>query len=121
MNEDRYYGSDLNKWIAENCPKTFTTINIDLLLFKRTKGILRIVESKHSSEHMGKSQFEVLKLLAWLFRLANQFQQKIQFEVYIITGDLPYNQVKITDLVKKDFMFFDDSESFKRWIMFEDA
>jgi len=48
--EKIYFGSDLNKFVNENCSKEMTAINIDLLLYKRSKKHIRIIESKHKNE-----------------------------------------------------------------------
>lgn len=54
--EKIYFGSDLNKFISENCSKEMTAINIDLLLYKRSKKHIRIIESKHENEKIPYSQ-----------------------------------------------------------------
>ena len=68
---DRYFGSDLNKFIHENCRKDMTVNNIDLIMYRHNvkyangRAVLRIVESKHESERtMSKSQKTVHLTLA---------------------------------------------------------
>ena len=99
-NEDRYYGSDLNKFINKNCTKKMTAINIDLLLFRRTKRRLRIIESKHTNEPMKKGQKEVLRKIAWIFKYVKN-ATGLDLGVYIVTGNQPYNEIDVEDLILK--------------------
>ncbi len=64
--ELKYYGSDYNKYLS-SLSREMTVINIDCLLYKRSKNIVRIVESKHIGEQMKRSQREILDLLAIVF------------------------------------------------------
>ncbi len=41
--EEKYYGSPLNKFIAERCKKKMTVINIDLITYDRK---LRIIQQQ---------------------------------------------------------------------------
>ena len=119
--EVTYYGSDLNKWIAENCSREMTHINIDGLSHKRAKKIVRIIESKHSTEGMPKSQWDVLRLLAEYFLKINKRTVMFDhtFECYIVRGDHPYEIVEIKDLVN-DKEFTLDNENLKKFLEFED-
>ena len=49
----KYYGSSLNQFIAENCRRDMTVMNIDLITYDREKKHIRIIESKYLSESMG--------------------------------------------------------------------
>ena len=52
-NPDRYFGSDLNKFIHEECGKKMIVNNIDLIMLKHRlnkNDILRVIESKHTME-----------------------------------------------------------------------
>ena len=119
--ELEYYGSDLNKWIAESCSKEMTYINIDGLSYKRSKKIVRIIESKHSSEKLPKSQKEVLCKLAEYFMKINKRIVMFDhtFECYIVRGDYPYDIAKVEDLVN-DRKFTLDNENLKRFLEFKD-
>ena len=118
--EKNYFGSDLNKYVNENCSKQMTIINIDYLSYKRAKNIVRIIESKHSKERMPPSQREVLKIFAEFFKKINQLipMSKHTFECYIVRGDFPYDIVEIEDLVNDD-KFKLDNEEFKKFLEFE--
>ena len=122
-NEDemKYYGADLNKYAHENCSKEMTIINIDYLGYKRSKKILRIIESKHSRESMPTSQKEVLDIFAFVFKKLNKriVIFDYTFECYIVRGDQPYDIVKIEDLVN-DTKFTLDNKNFKRFLEYED-
>lgn len=109
-----YYGSDLNKYIDDNCIREMTVINIDCLQFKTDKKIIRIIESKHENEIMPKSQSKILYVLSGLFNLLNEIQSDYKIYVYSIKGDYPYDSVKIYNfntaenktVNKKEFLDF---------------
>ena len=119
--EKNYYGSDLNKFAAISCTKQMTIINIDFLSYKRSKKIIRIVESKHSREKMPPSQREILEIFASIFKKLNKriviFDYK--FECYIHRGDYPYDVSQIEDLVNGT-KFSLDSENLKKFLGFEE-
>ena len=119
--EMNYFGADLNKYANENCSKQMTIINIDYLSYKRSKKIVRIVESKHSKEKIPSSQREVLEIFASIFKKLNKrivmFDYK--FECYIVRGDYPYDLSQIEDLVSGT-SFLLDNENFNKFLEFED-
>lgn len=96
--ELRRFGSDYNKYL-NNLSKTMTVINIDCLQYKRSKGILRIVESKHTNEVMKWPQREVLDLLSIVLGYCNSVAKRITFQVYIVTGNPPYNEITVENLI----------------------
>ena len=89
LEECKYYGSDLNKFVGENCTKKMIVNNVDLVIYKYGKNILRIIESKHDKEKSNKSQMMILNLLSKA-KIGNH-----QVEVFIISGDPPYESVDI--------------------------
>ena len=119
--EVTYYGSDLNKWVTESCSREMTHINIDGLSYKRSKKIVRIIESKHSKERMPISQREILCILAKYFIKINKrhIMYDHTFECYIVRGDFPYEVVDVEDLVN-DTKFTLDNENLKRFLEFKD-
>ena len=126
--EVTYFGSDLNKWVDDFCTREMTHINIDGLSHKKSKKIVRIIESKHSDEGkrygehgMPQSQWDVLCLLAEYFSKINKRTVMFHhtFECYIVRGDFPYEVVEVKDLVNnKDFTL--DNENLKKFLDFED-
>lgn len=82
--ELRYYGSDLNKFVASDCRKDMVVMNIDLIINDYKKGKLRIIESKHANEKMGKGQYLTLKELS-----------KKGIDCYTIYGNEPYDLVEV--------------------------
>lgn len=91
-----------------------TVINIDCLQFKRSKKAIRLIESKHITEHMPYSQLEVLRILSNVF---NSIDTNYKIEVCIVRGDDPYNEIKVADLTnKRDFLLIGDEV--KRWCEF---
>ena len=119
--EKNYYGSDLNKFAAISCTKQMTIINIDFLSYKRSKKIIRIVESKHSREKMPPSQREILEIFASIFKKLNKriVIFDYTFECYIHRGDYPYDVSQIEDLVNNT-KFLLDGENLKKFLGFEE-
>jgi len=124
VNEDRYFGSDLNKFIHEKCTNKMTCINIDCLLLRLSKKRLRIIESKHSLEKIKNSQLEVLKILFKVFKIAEKskwFKKYFDgwtFEVWIVIGDDPYEDITIEHpLYEKKYVLTGDE--FIQWLEFE--
>jgi 3-deoxy-D-arabino-heptulosonate 7-phosphate (DAHP) synthase len=103
-NPDRYFGSDLNKFIFENCGKKMVVNDIDLIMLKHRQGkndILRVIESKHTVEKpMNVSQRNVLRKLARTFAAGNSSNIGIDLELYIVYGDQPYTKLRVDDLIK---------------------
>ena len=126
--EKNYYGSDLNKFVNEECSKEMTVINIDMLEYKRSLKKIRIIESKHNNERMPKSQEEILKIFAKIFRFLNGLSDWINtqfnidfkyYELFIVTGTFPYKTTRIDDWVNnKSFNL--DNENLKRFLEFKD-
>lgn len=79
VNPDRYYGSDLNKLVASDCRKDMMVMNIDLIVYDYNQNIIKIIESKHLNEKLGKGQENLLKKLAL-----------IGIETYVIYASSPY-------------------------------
>ena len=94
-----YYNSDLNKYIGEELPRIMTTINVDLLQFKKSKNILRFSEYKHIKEDIGYQQEQVLIELAKAFDFLNKNNYPIKFECGLIRGDYPFDELSITDYI----------------------
>ena len=124
INEDRYYGSDLNKFIAKKTSREKTCINIDCVLMKISKRKLRIIESKYSSENIGNQQLKVLQKIFMIFELAmrshffNKYLKNWILDVWIVKGDPPYNEVKIIHPYTKKEQILNHSE-FKKWLEFD--
>lgn len=135
--ELRYFGSDLSKFAHENTPTTYTLNNIDLICYKRDKGILRIIESKGAYETSNFSQKELLKIMASLFSFLNQnepcnikdlangfkstnlptFPNK--FEVFVVRGKPPYEKGAIVEDVIEGEEFRLDRENLIGFLQFE--
>ena len=98
-----------------------THINIDGLSYKRSKKIVRIIESKHSKERMPPSQREILEIFASTFKKLNKriVIFDYTFECYIIRGDHPYDISEVEDLVKGN-KFNLNNENLKKFLEFED-
>ena len=90
--ELNYYGSDYNKYLS-TLSRKMTVINIDCLQYKRSKRILRIVESKHIGEKTKQSQREILHLLSIVLGYCNNIAKRLMFQLYIVTGNYPYDEL----------------------------
>ena len=112
--EKTYFGSDLNKFVSENCSKEMTAINIDLLLYKRSKKHIRIIESKHENEKIPYSQKEVLDILS------TAILKDHKFEVFIVMGDPPdCDNVKIINLTNGKTYQIKHKQDFIDWLEFK--
>ena len=100
---DRYYGSDLNRFVDNNCMHEMTAINVDLMLFRWSKKTFYIVESKHTGEGMRKGQRQLLEFTAKILKVSNRLFPftEWKFGCYIVIGDEPYDSLKVEDLIKK--------------------
>ena len=91
--ELKYYGSPLNKFIAENCRKDMTVINADLITYSYKDKHIRFIESKHDFEKMGTGQRLLLQLMRKLFKQITGYT----VDVLIIRGNPPYERVTLED------------------------
>lgn len=112
--EKTRFGSDLNKFVNENCSKEMTAINIDLLLYKRSKKHIRIIESKHENEKIPNSQKEVLDILS------TAIFKDHKLEVFVVMGNPPdYENVKIVNLVNGKNYKIKHKQDFIDWLEFK--
>jgi len=117
--EAKHYGSDLNKWIDENCIRQMTVNNIDIIMFKYGKS-LRIIESKHVREgEMGKPQEDILKMLAKARVTLDDKDNAVKIEVYEIIGDPPYEKCDIKNMFTEEKAVNVLQNKFKSFLNFE--
>ena len=93
--ELKYYGSPLNKVIAENCRKDMTVINADLITYSYKDKHIRFIESKHDFEKMGKGQKILLQLMRKLFKQISGYK----VDVLVIRGNPPYDRATLEDVL----------------------
>jgi hypothetical protein len=79
-----YYGSELNKLVAEKCRKDMVVNNIDLIINDYKKGKIRIIESKKSKEKLSTGQNILLAKLS-----------SLGIDTYVIYGNYPYDKVDV--------------------------
>lgn len=115
--ECRYYASDLNKYIQKTFPRTFTCTNIDTGLLKIDAGkhTVRIIETKHSLEHISDAQGWFLQDLTKIAKVNNQNLNMPKMYIYRITGDYPFISVKIYDYITGETIVLNKKE-FDQWI-----
>ena len=53
VDPNKYYGSDLNKFVAQRGKKDMMVMNIDLIINDYKTKTIRIIESKHTNEKNG--------------------------------------------------------------------
>ncbi|MHC4314762.1 MAG: hypothetical protein ACYSW3_20125 [Planctomycetota bacterium] len=104
-NPDRYFGSDLNRFIHEECGKRMVVNNIDLIMLKHRTGrnsILRVIESKHTLEKpMSDSQKNVLSKLKEVFINGNINLKGIDLELFVVYADQPYDKIRVYDSINE--------------------
>jgi hypothetical protein len=94
-----YYNSDLNKFIGDQLPRIMTSIDMDLLQFKKSKKLLRNGEYKHIGENVGYQQNEVLKEIARLYKWAMDHGYDRKLQCHLIKGNYPYAKLEIFDYI----------------------
>lgn len=90
---NNYYGSELNKFAAEQCRKDIVINNIDLIINNYKDNSLKIVESKHSNEKVSTGQRLLLKKLS-----------NLGINTYIVRGDYPYDKAEVYSFQKDKAM-----------------
>jgi len=93
----KYYGSRLNKFASLFLDKKRTLMNIDLVIHKKDKNSIMVIESKMPREHIGKGQEDLLKLLSEASDLISKAISTItntpfNFDVFIVIGEYPYTE-----------------------------
>ena len=102
MKDDRYYGSDLNRFIDEQCSHEHTCMNIDTLQLKWANKTFRFRESKHVGEKLGDQQRKALLFLAQRVKLMEN-GDGWDFAVEVIYGNEPYERIYVEDLTNDTF------------------
>jgi hypothetical protein len=122
-NPERYFGSDLNKFIYENCGKKMVVNDIDLIMLKHRSDkndILRVIESKHTAEKkMERSQRNVLTKLTKAFAAGNSSNIGIDLEVFVVYGDQPYHKIKVYDMMKNRSFTIEGRSKVIKWLEME--
>ncbi len=123
-NPDRYFGSDLNKFIHEECGKKMVVNNIDLIMLKlRTDrpDTLRVIESKHTMERpMNNGQKNVLRKLKQVFISGNIEMKDIDLELYVVYGDQPYDKIKVYDSINEVNFTIEGRKNVINWLEMND-
>lgn len=115
--EARYYGSDLNKFIHENCSKEMDVVNIDCFVYKASRRRFRIIESKHSKEDLSKRQKILLPMLSRFLRFVF-YEEVYQMDIFTVWGDYPYDDVLIRDMLTGKEYIIQDQKLFIAWLEF---
>lgn len=76
---ENYFGSDLNRFTAEECKKDMVVNNIDLIINDYKKNNIKIIESKHTNEELKKGQQILLSRLS-----------KLGIDTFCVSGEYPY-------------------------------
>lgn len=100
-----YYNSDLSEFIGKQCERTMTSIDVDILQIKKSKKLIRFIESKHSKEKLGYQQEQALKLISQIGKIINNNPKLFnnhKVEVYLVRGNPPYNLIEIYDFINNE-------------------
>ena len=123
-NPDRYFGSDLNKFIHEECGKKMVVNNIDLIMLKHRTGrnsLLRVIESKHTMEKpMNSGQKDVLRKLRNVFINGNISRIGLDLELFVVYGDQPYNKIKVYDSINETTFTIAGRSNVINWLEMND-
>lgn len=123
-NPDRYFGSDLNKFIHDECGKKMVVNNIDLIMLKHRANkndILRVIESKHTLERpMNEGQKNVLRKVREVFINGNISMKGIDLELYVVYGDQPYNKIRVYDSINETNFTIEGKANVINWLEMND-
>ena len=112
-----YYGSDLNKFIGENCPHDFTAINIDCFCLRWATRSIRIIEAKHTNEPLGNQQIKALRFLAKVLNETNY--QDWSIDIFITRGNPPYDTLDVLNLFSEKTFRIKGQQSVIDWLSFK--
>lgn len=120
MSDLKYYGSDLNKFIDKKCPHVMTVNNIDLIMLKNRDRKIHLIESKHTSEYVKKTQKKVLGELCKIFTVANNDDIKTyKTYIFICYADSPYENMIINDLINNKEYELKTNKDIIKWLCFD--
>lgn len=123
-NPDRYFGSDLNKFIYEECGKKMVVNNIDLIMLKLRKdrpNTLRVIESKHTQEKpMNEGQKNVLRKVRDVFISGNMNMKEIELELFVVYGDQPYDTINVYDSINETTFTIKGKANVINWLEMND-
>jgi hypothetical protein len=108
--EDRYYGSDLNKFIACNCRKDMVVNNMDLIIHDYKNKIITIIESKNRREAIKTGQKLLLKKLREI--LPKKYKD-YKTQVLVAIGNYPYEEIILENVEGKVVMKLNQKELIK--------
>ena len=110
----------LNDFITEKCTKQMTSIDFYVCLLKWSCKRLRIIESKHNNEGMGKGQRQFYEFLAKIFGFLNKHSRfGWRFDVMIVRGEPPYDEISVHDLVDNKEFFIKGQKEVIRFLSLE--
>lgn len=130
LEDARYFGSDLNKFMSEKCRRgSFAVNNIDCISYCYDKLVLRINESKHINENWNTSQHNILIMLSEIFRFYNKnyfnkgkevndllFKMPLKCEVNIIKGNYPYDEIIIHNMIDMKISEIKNQADVAEWL-----
>ena len=116
--ELNYFGSDLNKFVANKCRKDLTVNNIDLIMYDRNKQRIRFIEYKGTFEAESETQNKLLVELASIFEQSNGMFIGNDVEVYVVRANAPeFTENVLTDLQTGE-KFLVGTEKLRTWLQF---
>jgi hypothetical protein len=80
----------INKFVHTKYKKKMTITDIDMIMHKKSKNHIRIVESKHPTERYNSTQDDALREIARVFKFAMDRGYPMKLEVLKLIGDPNY-------------------------------
>jgi hypothetical protein len=115
----KYFASDFNKFL-HSLSKEMTVMNIDTIIFKKSKKNLKIIEYKHSKEEVSDEEYRVYDLFRLFLCQNNSSVYDYKIGVYIVRGESPFDTIHVTKLSLpfNETKIFNGDE-IKKWCEFE--
>lgn len=114
---EHYYGSELNRFIAECCTRKMTCINVDCLLVKNDQKKIRFIEYKHQNEFLPTSQLMALKVVQLI---TSQPLSGWNSKVFVVRGDYPFVEGAVICSINNLKAVKVNRENLIRWLNFEE-
>jgi hypothetical protein len=86
-------GRSFNLWVNKHCSHQMDALDVDLLVYKKSKRILRLFEAKYPNEQLRQSQRRVLPILErGIALLVQSGLLAAGSGVWIVRGEPPYER-----------------------------
>ena len=109
--EAKIFGSDMNKWVNQNCEQVMSVCNIDMVIFKRFGARnMKIVESKRFGESLKDGQNHIFTELKRIIQKGMVGEKDILgIEFLIIYHDKDMTRFKVVNMGTKEELYIETS------------